>query len=212
MQSRPAKGRQPSARPSSQPGTRPSQASQARPKAARRPHRPILGCLGAANRLPLNQGGEDPGSVGAPTLVLATVGGDIGVGVAVRRGRRDWRERRRWDGVEVIGEAGRPRRRAVASVGEWRGATTTIHGATASVPWERERGRRQGWWALPRTMAASTASVMVSTITFMEGTGLAIFYLEVERRKSGEIPANSSPSYSAFQRQRWKKLACVITC
>jgi hypothetical protein len=39
------------------------------------------------------------------------------------------------------------------------------------------------WW--PRWMADSTALVMESTMTFMEGTGWAIFYLRKRRLREG---------------------------
>jgi hypothetical protein len=105
-------------------------------------------CSMAGNRLPLVGGrGEARSDDGSGREALRRASGrHVGVRAAAVRGWPDRRKRRREDGIDVVGEAGRPRCRAVASVGEWRGATATSHGATASVPWERERGRWQGWW------------------------------------------------------------------
>ena len=39
-------------------------------------------------------------------------------------------------------------------------------------------------------MADSTASVIESTVTFMEGMGFAIFYLGLRCSDAGEVPTN----------------------
>jgi hypothetical protein len=48
------------------------------------------------------------------------------------------------------------------------------------MPWSRKRWRAPGWLVL-RWMTPSTASVMESTMAFMDGVADYIFYLELER-------------------------------
>ena len=60
------------------------------------------------------------------------------------------------------------------------------------APWSMKRRKASGVVAtVDGGLADSTASMIESTIAFMEGMGFAIFYLGLRCSDASEVPANS---------------------